>query len=141
MEEEDILCSGLRSYAVEYREGYEPFVLCSRRGLPRFDERFRGTRSAAFSKYVLSPFASFRSFAIEVSRAACRADLYLLDWAYGDASSVYSAGYGYDKVQQALLLLLLHQAPPPCFYPALVALHWTFCMSCSSPERGPTPSA
>ena len=29
-------------YAVEFEEGYEPFVLASRRRLPRYEERFRG---------------------------------------------------------------------------------------------------
>ena len=41
-EEEALKLGGFKTYAVEYSEGYEPFIICSRRDLPLFDERFRG---------------------------------------------------------------------------------------------------
>ncbi|CAM6107877.1 unnamed protein product [Calypogeia fissa] len=35
-------CEVCRSYNIKFSEGFEPFVICSRKLIPNFDERFRG---------------------------------------------------------------------------------------------------
>lgn len=35
-------CEICRSYGITFAEGYEPFAICARKLIPRFEERFRG---------------------------------------------------------------------------------------------------
>jgi hypothetical protein len=35
-------CEVCRSFSIRYEEGFEPFIICARKLIPSFDERFRG---------------------------------------------------------------------------------------------------